>query len=64
MIHNYQTRNAGGSHLHIKKFNIVCKSYLMESPKLWLNLPVEIKNSNNIKLFTERLKKFLIFNDV
>ena len=58
-IHDYFTRNARGPHLQRIKTNLMKKSFLIESPKFWLLLPQEIKNSNNCKLFCKRLKRYL-----
>ena len=60
MIHHYNTRNADGPHRVGAKSEIVNKSLLIQAPKYWLIFPNEIKNSNNIKLFTKRLKRYLI----
>ena len=63
-VHNYPTRNAEGPHLFVRRSNVLCKSFLIEAPKLWLSLPLDIKNCNNIKLYSKRLKNYLLFNEV
>ena len=47
-LHNYNTKNAEGPHRGRIKINIINKSFLVESPKLWLTLPNDIETSNNI----------------
>ena len=58
--HNYNTRNANDPHRIGIKSDIVNRSFLVDSSKFWALIPNEIKTSNNIKLFTKRLKRWLI----
>ena len=50
-IHNYYTRRSTGPHLFMRKTTIYCNSFLMESPKLWLKLPTQVKDSPNLNFF-------------
>ena len=59
-VHNYHTRNCNNPHLYVCKSNKLLNSYLLEGPKLWINLCDSIKSSNSIVIFKKKLKCHLI----
>ena len=58
-IHHYYTRNLAGPHRNKIKSSLVMKSFLVESLRVWRILPANVKESNNVKIFTKRAKYFL-----
>ena len=59
-IHNYLTRRAREPHLYAFKTNMKKSSHLYQIPNFWLTIPEDIKNVTHIKLFTKRLKRYLL----
>ena len=59
-IHDYPTRHARDPHIFVFKTNMKKNSHLFQIPNFWLTIPIDIKNSTHIKLFSKRLKKHLL----
>ena len=64
--HARQTRSATSGTLHIPKSNsaLLDNAFSVYAPKLWNNIPLEIKNIDNIFKFKKDLKTYLLHNDV
>ena len=62
-IHNYNTRNVRAPHMYVMKTNIMLNSFLIQSPKLWMLLSDEIKESKTLKIFVRRLRNYLFSMD-
>ena len=50
-VHHYQTRNRNALQVKYHTTPLYNKSYLGQSPKLWLTLPDHVKNKNKLRLF-------------
>jgi hypothetical protein len=59
-IHNYKTRRQFDPHVQMRHSSNIAKTFIHQSPKLWLELPIVIKSSNTAKSFSNRLTKYLI----
>ena len=59
-VHNYQTRNSNNFHLPHMRLSVSQKSIFFQGPKLWNDLPLDIKTSPSINVFKRRFKKYLI----
>ena len=59
-IHNYKTRRQFDPHVQMRHTSNIAKTFIHQSPKLWLELPIVIKSSNTTNSFSNRLKKHLI----
>ena len=66
--HTRQTRSATSGTLHIPRSNSALldtsNAFSVYAPKLWNNIPLEIKNIDNILKFKKDLKTYLLHNDV
>ena len=67
--HARQTRSATSGTLHIPRSNsaLLDNAFSVYAPKLWNNIPLEIKNTYtfcNILKFKKDLKTYLLRNDV
>ena len=64
--HARQTRSATSGTLYIPKSNsaLLDNAFSVYAPKLWNNIPLEIKNIDNIFKFKKDLKTYLLHNDV
>ena len=61
-IHPYFTRNRYNPHLFNRNSMVYQNSFLFKGLKLWVNLPDDIKNLNNLYIFSKRLKNYSINN--
>ena len=61
-IHRYNTRIRNEPHAFATKSNLFNQSFIIRAPKFWRELLENHKQSNNIGLFTKRVKKHLITN--
>ena len=59
-VHSYNTRNSQCPHMFHKKTNHYCMSFLYKSCKLWLELPLCIRESFSTNQFVKRLKNYLL----
>ena len=41
-IHSYNTRHANSPHMFAKRNSLLCKSFIMQAPKLWISLPADL----------------------
>lgn len=55
-IHNHVTRNRNNPHTTARRSQLVSKSFLHQSPKLWAQFPLYIKHRKTVKSFTYCLK--------
>ena len=65
-VHSYSTRYASGDNYSLTRFKntISQRSIRYVGPKLWNELPSDLKNyaQNNICIFTKHLKEYLHVN--
>ena len=61
-IHNYSTRNKRVPNLPRNMNKLYRESFLCKGPQSWLTLPLETKNTCNLKAFTNKCKKSLLLN--
>ena len=59
-VHTYFTRHRDNPHIEHRSSYIISKTFVHKGPKLWFELPTYIKEVNNKKLFTKKLKKLYI----
>ena len=59
-LHPYNTRNSQCPHMLHKKTMLYNMSFLYKSCKLWLELPLNIKNSLTIIQFVKRFRTYLV----
>ena len=62
-VHNYNTRNKNAPHIFVNKNTLYCQSFLLQGPRLWLRVPINLTLVNNESLFSKKLKKFLLLNE-
>ena len=58
-IHVYHTRTRNESHRQYYNTSIMGNSYLIQSPKFWDHIPLNMKEVKNIKSFSKKLKKLI-----
>ena len=63
-IHNYNTRHSKDVHIQSRKSDQTSRSFLHQSPKLWLTIPEVIKNAKSLASTISQGNKifFLITN--
>ena len=59
-VHTHFTRHRNNPHIEHRSSYIISKMFVHKGPKLWFELPTDIKEVNNKKLFTKKLKKLYI----
>ena len=59
-VHTHFTRHRNNPHIEHRSSYIISKMFVHKGPKLWFELPTDIKEVNNKKLFTKHLKKLYI----
>ena len=59
-VHQRQTRKCNDIHVPLMKKVICGQSILHNGPKIWNDIPVEIRSSHNLTNFRSKLKKYLI----
>ena len=58
--HQYHTRSHTDPQFHSHTmFCSITNSFLCKGPNIWSRLPVQIRNSSNLKSFAPKLKKYL-----
>ena len=57
--HSYLTRNRMDPHYEIHAFEI-SRTFIHQGPKLWSQLPIDIRNSRNVSIFMKLIKKHYI----
>ena len=59
--HIYNTRASSAEHLSLPRarINRCKKSFLISGVKFWNELPVSIRNSDNLKIFKANLRNFI-----
>ena len=62
-LHNYNTRNRNIPHLYDIKNYQYMKSFLQEGPKMWIQLPNDLKNIDKQHIFIKKLKRYLLQNN-
>ena len=60
--HSYNTRCAFNFNIPKNKLEFGKKSISYQGVKMWNNIPINIKNSGNIKHFKDTYKKVLVCN--
>ena len=58
--HGYSTRNKDSLITRLHSSNIYNKSFLARSPHLWLQVPLKLKDCNNVKTFLKNYHKYKI----
>lgn len=58
-VYDHNTRLRGGIHINKHTVDIVFKSFICRGPKLWRQIPDEVKSASSIKAFASRLKRHL-----
>ena len=58
-VHNYLTRNRMNPHFERHAFEI-SKTFIHQGPKLWSQLPNDIRISRNVRIFMRLLKRHYI----
>ncbi len=59
-IHNYNTRQRLEPHRMKQRTTLAANSFISKGPSLWHELPNNLKTSENIKIFSHRLRNLLI----
>ena len=59
-VHNYQTRSVENYHIPRVRLTACEKSIFFQGPKIWNDIPHEIKTSPSLNVFKRRYKKYLI----
>ena len=62
-IHNYNTRHSKVVHIQSRKSNQTSRSFLHQSPKLWLTIPEVIKNAKSLASTISQGKKYFSDNE-
>ena len=57
-VHNYPTRNMNCPRPFKHQSSKFNNSYLNKGPKLWLNLPCELKEKKSLHSFANSIKKW------
>ena len=58
--HNYNTRQCKDPCIPIHKTGKYSKSFLVQSPKVWMKYSQNIQNTKNIKTWSKRLKTIIL----
>jgi len=56
-VHSYATRNKDNPRIDIANSMIVSRTFLYRGPKLWAEIPIEIRSSISLKSFAYKLKQ-------
>ena len=59
-IHEHNTRNKDNPHVLARKTNFISNTFLHQSPKIWHNIPVHIKNAKITKSFSFKFTSLLL----
>ena len=59
-VHNYQTRIVNNFNIPLVRLAVAQKSIFFQGPKIWNNLPLEIRTSLSYNIFKRRFKQHLI----
>ena len=59
-VHQYSTRQRYDPHVERRKTAKFMKTFIQQGPKLWLELPANIKAAKSLKSFTCNLKRYCI----
>ena len=57
--HLYETRQVNKLRLPLYKTNLTQKSLLFLGPKIWNNLPCDVKNKSSLSAFKRKLKLYM-----
>ena len=59
-IHSYNTRHSNEPHVVARRTSSISKTFIHQAPKLWLDLPLQMRNINSINYFSSKVKKYYI----
>ena len=62
-IYNYNTRHSKDVHIQSRKSGLTSRSFLHQSPKLWLTIPEVIKNAKSLASTISQGKKYVSDNE-
>ena len=58
-LHSHRTRSAGFYRLPLYSTNYCQQSILFQGPKIWSNLPLDIRQSDSVNSFKRKMKVYL-----
>ena len=61
-VHQYNTRHRHDPHVMTRGSSRFSRTFVHEGPKLWLTLPINIKETISVKSFIKNLKTYIITN--
>jgi hypothetical protein len=59
-VHNHNTRHRNDPHVTASQNSAMSRTFIHQGPKVWLDLPQQIKNCASSKSFIYNAKKFLV----
>jgi hypothetical protein len=59
-VHNHNTRRRNDPHVTASQNSAMSRTFIHQGPKVWLDLPQQIKNCASSKSFIYNAKKFLV----
>ena len=54
-IHSYNTRHSNEPHVVARRTSSISKTVIHQAPKLWLDLPLQMRNINSINYFSSKV---------
>ena len=58
-VHNYETRNKTNPRMRGYVGSFTENSFVIDGPKIWADLPENVKNCDTINVFSNKCKKWL-----
>jgi len=59
-MHQYNTRQRNDPHTRARRYAFTSRSLIHNGPKLWQNLPIDLKQKHTSKAFKRNFKKYII----
>ena len=61
-VHNIDTRNKMNPRITSGKYNITSRTFIHQGPKLWAELPINLKHAISVKSFKFKTKQIYLNN--
>ena len=58
-IHNHNTRHRNDPHISTRHTNQLLRSFIHNSPNIWYNIPLQIKETRTVGSFCHKMKRYL-----